>query len=78
MKQWLPEIRESSRKVLLPWFEATGFKVQRMEHFAFVPNGLGSTAVTLLKPFDALLSVLPGCGWMAMRIAFTVVKARDL
>jgi len=78
MKQWLPEIQESSRKVLLPWFAETGFEVKRFEHFAFVPNGLGGTAVTLLSPFDALFSALPGFGWMAMRVAYTVVKTRDV
>ena len=74
MKQWLPEIKQSSQKVLKPLVESSGFRLEHMEHFAFIPNGLDEAAVRLLTPMDIILSKMPLFDQWAMRVAWVATK----
>jgi len=77
MRQWLPEISESSQHNLRRLLSAAGFEVERMEHFAFVPNGLAPLPAKCLIPLDVVLSSLSLFNSLAMRVAYIAVKAED-
>ncbi len=70
---WLGEVRRCNKDALSRGLMEAGFRVEAMTRFAFIPNGLGRGAVSVLRPFDALFGALPFTGWLAMRIAVSAV-----
>jgi SAM-dependent methyltransferase len=72
--QWMAPLKDSRPATLTRLLVEAGFRVDAMTRFAFIPNGLGAAAVTLLRPFDALLRRLPGSGRLAMRVAYVAVR----
>ncbi len=77
MREWLPEIRESNKCFLKDLLEKTGFRLSRLEHFAFIPNGVNATVVNLIKPLDLLLESLPLAHPFAMRIALVATQKEE-
>ncbi|MCO6437096.1 MAG: methyltransferase domain-containing protein [Phycisphaerae bacterium] len=69
MPQWYPHIRQSNDRRLRELAGAAGLRIAGLTHFVFIPNALGSLAVTLLRPIDALLSRLPLIRNWSMRVA---------
>lgn len=69
MGQWYPHIRQSNSRRLRELASAAGLHINGLTHFAFIPNALGSAAVLLLRPIDALLSRLPIVRNWSMRVA---------
>lgn len=74
MRQWLKEVGQMKKSNLQTWFSETGYTQEYCEHFTFIPNGLNSISVNILRPFNAILSVLPGISSLAMRIAVSATK----
>lgn len=63
-----PEVRQSNVDTLSQLAGAAGFQVRELTHFAFLPNAIGSSALRLLRPFDAALRHLPFARRYAMRV----------
>ena len=78
MHEWLPQIRESNARSLKALLEKTGFRLDRLEHFAFIPNGVHSTAVNLIQPLDLVLEFLPFARPFAMRIALAAISEKKI
>lgn len=74
MRQWLPEIGQATKGTLSRLLRDAGYRVESVDRFAFIPNGLGKGMVGLLAPVDTLLGALPFMGWLAMRIAVVAVR----
>lgn len=74
MRQWLKQIKESRKSYLVSLFQRAGFQVDRLEHFAFIPNGVNSAVVNLMRPIDYLLQTIPFARPFAMRIALAATK----
>lgn len=68
MKDWYRYIKESSRRNLARLFDEAGFDVIHQDALCWIPNALNKPAVTLLIPFDALLSRIPLVRNFAMRV----------
>jgi ubiquinone/menaquinone biosynthesis C-methylase UbiE len=75
MNEWFGEIRQSQQRTLRRLFDGTGLRLRRLTHFAFIPNGVGPTAVRVLRPVDAILGRLPGIRDLAMRVALVAEVA---
>ena len=74
MGRWLNEVRESNKGMLSSMLEETGYNLEALERFAFIPNGLGKGMVSLLAPFDRILHAMPFTGPLAMRVAVAAIK----
>ena len=72
--QWMAPLKDSNPATVTRLLGDAGFRVETLTRFAYIPNGLGSVAVSLLKPLDGLLRRLPGTGGLAMRIAYVAVS----
>ncbi len=77
MRHWLPEIKESSNENLRKILGTAGFEIERMEQFAFVPNGVSPFPARCLIPIDTVLSKLALFKRLAMRIAYVAVKVEE-
>jgi len=71
MREWLPAIAESRKSVLSSLLHETGYSIETLEHFAFIPNGLSKGKVSLLKPVDGFFHAAPFLRQYAMRIALS-------
>lgn len=74
MREWIRQIKESNQRHLTSLFEKTGYRIDRLEHFAFIPNGVGQTTVSLLRPLDLILGSIPKIRNFSMRIALVARK----
>jgi len=74
MRIWYHVVRECNRKNLRRMLDETGFRIERLGLFSFVPNMAGTPAVTLLSPVDAILSRLPFVDAIAIRIGVVARK----
>ena len=74
MRQWIRQIQESNQPHLSSLLEKTGYRIDRLEHFAFIPNGVNQTMVSILRPLDFILGSLPGIRNFSMRIALSARK----
>ncbi len=68
MREWYNEVSESTRSSLSKLVKEAGMHINRLGHFAFIPNGVNQSVVSMLRPFDALLHRLPGIRDYSMRI----------
>ena len=62
------DVRQSTVGTLCQLAEDAGFEVRKLTRFAFLPNGIGSSAVRVLRPFDSALGRLPFADRYAMRV----------
>ena len=67
-RRFARNINQSTPKRLTAMLERSGFAVERMKRFTFMPNGASRGWVTLLTPVDRVLSRLPGVDVFAFRI----------
>ena len=74
MRQWLDQIKESNQRYLIPLLERTGYRMEGLEHFAFIPNRVNQPTVSILRPFDFLLGFIHGIRNFSMRIALAARK----
>jgi len=68
IRTWYPQVRDSNRRMLSRLTRQAGLRVRKLTHFAFIPNGVGSLAVNLLRPLDTVLSCVPFTRQFAMRV----------
>ncbi len=71
MREWLAQIKESNRKTIALLFQKTDFQLKTLEHFSFIPNGVGPSTVLLLQPVDKILSSIPAARKFSMRMAYS-------
>jgi SAM-dependent methyltransferase len=69
IRAWHGEFCRLNTSAFRAMLQQAGLKPCEITHFAFIPNGVGRAAVTLLRPVDALLHRLPMLRNLAMRIA---------
>jgi len=69
MREWYSEVSQSTRTSLIKLVKEAGMQVSKLGHFAFIPNGVNQSVVSMLRPLDALLHRLPGMRDYSMRIA---------
>ena len=69
MREWLPYIKECNMATLRHMLGRAKFRLDGLQHFAFIPNGLGPSLVSALTPFDVLLERVGPARRRAMRIA---------
>ncbi len=69
MREWYSEVSQSTRSSLCKLIKEAGMQVNKLGHFAFIPNGVNQSVVSMLRPFDSLLHRIPGMCDYSMRIA---------
>jgi SAM-dependent methyltransferase len=74
-RQFSDNIRESTRPILSSLLRECGFQVERFERLTFMPNAVNRLGVTLIAPFDWILSRVPLAQEFAIRIAVVATKA---
>lgn len=68
MNEWYDQVAQSNGTSLQRLVRQAGLHLQTLDHFAFIPNGVGPAAVTVLRPVDAALTHVPGIRNLAMRL----------
>jgi ubiquinone/menaquinone biosynthesis C-methylase UbiE len=68
MRAWYGEVRDSNGPTLTRLASEADLHVRKLTHFAFIPNGVASLTVNLLRPFDLMLSSVPLTRRFAMRV----------
>ncbi|HMK34973.1 MAG TPA: methyltransferase [Desulfomonilaceae bacterium] len=74
MREWYDVVKECNRSNMRRLLNDTGFEIENLELFSFVPNMAGALAVNLLSLMDAVLSRMPLIDAFAIRIGI-VAKA---
>lgn len=74
MEEWYDQIKQSRQDYLTRILKSANYQVNLIEHFAFLPNGLGKRSVDFLAWFDQIASSMIGLRKMAMRIAVVATK----
>jgi SAM-dependent methyltransferase len=67
-------INENTAENLRPLLQETGFEVETMTRFTFMPNAMNRIGVLLWSPFERVLAHLPLLNAIAIRIAWTARK----
>ena len=69
IRAWYDEFHRLNTNTVQAMLQDAGLKLRQITHFAFIPNGVGQVAVSMLKPLDAVLHQLPIIRNFAMRVA---------
>jgi SAM-dependent methyltransferase len=73
-RRFAENIGGNTRAKLGPLLRETGFEVETMTRFTFMPNAMGRLGVLMWSPFEKLVSHLPLLDAFAIRIAWTARK----
>ena len=76
-RRFAENIGQNTPAKLRALLRETGFEVERMPRFTFMPNAMGRLGVRMWAPFEKLLSHLPLLDTFAIRIAWTARKSND-
>lgn len=74
MPQWYHHIRQSNSTTLKQLTRQAGLRINRITHFAFIPNAVGSAVLNLLRPIDAVFGRLPFVRTLAMRVGLVAER----
>ena len=72
--QFAENIAESTRARLSSLLSETGFRLERIERFTFMPNAVNRVGVALIRPVDWILSRIPAASAFAIRIGVVATK----
>lgn len=74
LRTWYQEVKHNTERTLARLVRDAQMEVRAFAHFAFIPNGVGSGVVGVLRPLDAMLHRVPGMRRLAMRVGLVAER----